>query len=295
VAVAFALAVLALPPAAAGEPAGKSDRPAAESPCRRAEFRVVLDVGHTDESPGAISARGVPEHDFNLGLANRIEHALLSAGFARTVRAVTEGPTREGLNGRVARANGLQADVFLSIHHDSVPEQFLQPWAYAGVERRFSDRFKGHSIFVSNDNRDRAGSLLFARLLGLQLKARGLDYTPHYTYPEMGKRRRALVDANAGVYRFDRLMVLRATRMPAVLLEAGSIINREEEMLMVNPERQALVGAAVASAVEQFCAARAEQAIAERKRERMAHSAQARGRKARPASANSTGQTKRAQ
>ena len=44
--------------------------------------------------------------------------------------------------------------------------------------------------------------------------------------------------------------------MPAVLLEAGSIINRDEELVMNSPERQALVGAAVTDAVDGFCAVR---------------------------------------
>ena len=44
--------------------------------------------------------------------------------------------------------------------------------------------------------------------------------------------------------------------MPAVLLEAGSIINREEELRMGSAEHQALVSAAVADAVKSFCTAR---------------------------------------
>ena len=31
------------------------------SACKRADFRIVVDVGHTLEVPGAMSARGVPE------------------------------------------------------------------------------------------------------------------------------------------------------------------------------------------------------------------------------------------
>ena len=34
--------------------------------CARSTFRVLIDVGHTATSPGANSARGVPEYDFNL-------------------------------------------------------------------------------------------------------------------------------------------------------------------------------------------------------------------------------------
>ncbi|MGB9295066.1 MAG: N-acetylmuramoyl-L-alanine amidase, partial [Pseudolabrys sp.] len=58
------------------------------------------------------------------------------------------------------------------------------------------------------------------------------------------------------VYRYDELIVLRDTDMPAVLLEAGSIINREEELRMRSVERQALISTAVTGAVEAFCTAR---------------------------------------
>ena len=193
---------------------------------------------------------------FNLRLANQIEQSLTAAGFAKTLELITAAPPRRGLFERAARANSLRADLFLSIHHDGVPDQFVEKWEYGGRERAFSDRFKGHSIFVSIDNGDFRGSLRFGRLLGNQLKARGLQYTSHYTERFMGNRRRQLVDAEAGVYRYDQLIVLRNTRMPAVLLEAGSIVNREEELLLDSPERQALIATAVTDAVEAFCAAR---------------------------------------
>lgn len=224
--------------------------------CDRAAFRVVVDVGHTAESPGAKSARGFGEYDFNLRLATAIDKNLIDAGFRKTILLVTDGPTRKGLVTRVTRANASAADLFLSIHHDSVPDSFLEGWQYEGQVRYFSDRFKGHSIFISNENPDVEGSLQFGRLLGTQLKARGLQYTPHYTQSFMGHRQRILVDAQVGLYRYDQLIVLRTTRMPAVLLEAGSIINREEELVMSSPERQSLISAAVTDAVESFCAAR---------------------------------------
>ena len=85
---------------------------------------------------------------------------------------------------------------------------------------------------------------------------RSLHYTPHYTLALMGHRRRILVDAGAGVYRYDQLIVLRETTMPAVLLEAGSIVNRQEELELGAPERRSLTSAAIVTAVENFCAAR---------------------------------------
>src|SRR5262249_53831363 len=235
-----------------GGPAKKMAR----SACDRAAFRVVVDVGHTAESPGAISARGVYEYEFNLRLATLIKQKLLAAGFAKTVLLVTDGPARKSLFVRVGRANRLAADLFLSIHHDSVPDSFLETCVCEGHEHGFSDRVNGHSIFFSNENVDPAASLVFGQLLGEQLKARGLQYTPHYIEKFMGHRQRLLVDAKVGVYRYDQLIVLRTTQMPAVLLEAGSIINRDEELVMTAPERHSLIGAPVSEAVDGFCAIR---------------------------------------
>jgi len=249
VSVAAVLSALSLGIARA-EPA---DHAAAK--CARADFRVVLDVGHTAESPGAKSARGLDEYDFNLRLAKVIDQALRDAGFAKTVLMVTDGPGIRSMYVRVARANALDANLLLSIHHDSVPDKFLEKWDYNGKAETFSDRFKGHSIFVSDDNVDLKDSLLFGHMLGEQLKARGLQYTPHYTESFMGRWQRTLLDADAGVYRYDTLFVLKKTQMPAALLEAGSIANRDEELVMASPERQQLIGAAVVDAVDSFCAA----------------------------------------
>ena len=52
--------------------------------CDPATFRIVLDVGHTADSQGAISARNVAEFAFNLRLAQRIEEKLKAEGFAET-------------------------------------------------------------------------------------------------------------------------------------------------------------------------------------------------------------------
>jgi N-acetylmuramoyl-L-alanine amidase len=231
--------------------------------CPRSTFRVVIDVGHTATSPGADSARGVHEYEFNLELANAIVQSLREAQFDRTVRLITSGARLSSLFHRVASAKHLQADLFLSIHHDSVPDHLKETWQYEGKKHYYSDRFSGYAIFVSNDNADRAGSLAFAHSLGQELQKRGLHYTPHYTFSVMGRFRRELVDQEAGVYGYDHLIVLRRTPMPAVLLEAGSIVNREEELELATPERRKIVAEAVTAAVEDFCASQG-QTVADR-------------------------------
>ena len=74
----------------------------------------------------------------------------------------------------------------------------------------------------------------------------------------MGRYRHELIDEEAGVYRYDHLIVLHTARMPAVLLEAGSIINRQEELELATSERRLMVAEAVTAAVEEFCASRGQ-------------------------------------
>ena len=61
------------------------------------------------------------------------------------------------------------------------------------------------------------------------------------------------MDAEVGVYRYDALIVLRTTQMPAVLLEAGSIVNRDEELLLASTNHRLLIATSVVSAVDRFC------------------------------------------
>jgi N-acetylmuramoyl-L-alanine amidase len=221
--------------------------------CDRSRFRFILDVGHTAEAPGAMSARNVPEFDFNLRLAKRIEERLKSDGFTEVHLLVTDGKAKPSLFKRAIAANDSRASLFLSIHHDAVPDSFLEEWEFEGNKSHFSDRFSGYSIFVSRENPKFRSSLMFGRLLGNQMKAQGLQYARQYTQAFMGRYRRKLLDKDAGVYRYDQLVVLGRTRMPAVLFEAGSIINRDEELAMNSPERQDMIITAVSGAVKEFC------------------------------------------
>jgi len=223
------------------------------STCDPSKFRIVLDVGHTAESEGAISARNIPEFAFNLRLAQRIEEKLKAEGFAETRLLVTEGKARPSLVKRVAAANNLHANLFLSIHHDSVPNSLLQNWEFEGKKSHFSDRFSGYSVFVSRNNPDFKTSLSVAELVGKALKAQGLQYAQQYTQAIMGRYQHPLLNKETGVYSYDQLVVLRTTRMPTVLLEAGSIINRDEELKMDSPERQDILSSAVAAAAKEFC------------------------------------------
>jgi N-acetylmuramoyl-L-alanine amidase len=224
--------------------------------CEPSTFRIVLDVGHTAESEGAISARNVAEFIFNLRLARRIEEKLKAEGFAETRLLLTEGRARPSLARRVAAANDLHASLFLSIHHDSVPNSLLEDWEFEGKKSHFSDRFSGYSVFVSRNNPEFKTSLSFAELVAKEMKAQGLQYAQQYTLAIMGRYQHPLLNKETGVYSYDELVVLKSTRMPAVLLEAGSIVNRDEELKLDSPERRDIISSAVAAAMKEFCGPR---------------------------------------
>ena len=192
----------------------------------------------------------------------------------QTKLLVTEGKARPSLVRRVNAANNLHANLFLSIHHDSVPDKLLENWEFEGKKSHFSDRFSGYSVFVSRDNPDFKTSFAFAELVAKEMKAQGLQYAQQYTQAIMGRYQHPLLNKETGVYSYDELIVLRKTRMPAVLLEAGSIINRDEELKMDSPERRDIVGNAVAAAMKQFCEPDRRSALMRRTRLPSRYSAQ---------------------
>lgn len=226
------------------------------SRCDPQKFRVIIDVGHTAESEGAISARNTAEFLYNLRLAKVVDQKLKAAGFAETRLLVTEGKARRSLVRRVDSANKWPANLFLSIHHDSVPDKLLENWEFEGKKSHFSDRFSGYSVFVSKANADYGTSLTFAELVAKEMKAQGLEYAKQFTLPIMGKNQHPLLNKETGVYSYDKLIVLKDTKMPAVLLEAGSIINRNEELKMDSAERRSTIASGVTMAVREFCDSR---------------------------------------
>jgi N-acetylmuramoyl-L-alanine amidase len=222
--------------------------------CDRANFRIAVDVGHTTEAKGATSARGISEHAFNFALAFEIVGLLHKAGYP-TLLIVVRGRGRGQLMKRTFEARDFGARLFLSIHHDDVQPIYKSSWVFDGRVRTYSDRFSGYSLFVSPKNSQYGRSLVFARLLGMQLKSRGLRFTKHHAENIPGERR-ILIDQDLGIYNYDDLVVLRATASPAVLLEAGIIANRSDELILNSAERRSEFAQSVLAAVDAFCEAR---------------------------------------
>lgn len=206
---------------------------------------IAIDVGHYFEEPGVISARGRPEFEFNLDLAREIEAVLMVRGHATRLIGA-DGGMKE-LRRRPRAAQG--AELFVSVHHDSVREKYLVPWVHDGVERRYSDMFSGFSLFVSRENAGLKRSLRCASAIGAALKKADFRPSLYHADPVFGENR-PFADKDNGVHYFDHLAVLRHADMPALLFEAGVVVNRAEESKMIDSKVQKQIAVSVADGIE---------------------------------------------
>lgn len=152
----------------------------------------------------------------------------------------------EDLGSRAPHANGM--DLFISVHHDSVQSRFIEPWIFEGEMHGYSDRFSGYSLFVSRLNHELAASLKCASAIGAALRGEGFTPSRYHADPKLGENR-PFADEENGVHYFDNLAVLKTARVPALLIEAGVIVNRDEELRMRDPAVRAKIVAAVVSGV----------------------------------------------
>jgi N-acetylmuramoyl-L-alanine amidase len=225
--------------------------PLAQSPaaaCNRAEFRVAIDVGHTETNYGAVSAHGKPEYEFNLRLASELLAKLFDADFERSTIVIQ---TDSDLQRRARDLSSRRPNLMLSLHHDSVQDKFLKHAELDGQMRTFTEGFRGYSIFVSHENAYLEDSEKFARLLGSELMTNGLKPTFHHHEQE----NRPILDPVTGVFFYDGLVVLKQTTAPAVLLESAVITNPEDEQKANDKAYRNRITSAIVTAVTKYCEA----------------------------------------
>lgn len=224
----------------------------AAGPTRTADkpFVMVLDPGHTPQQRGALGVKGIHEVSYNDALSAKLAKALQANGVQVVL---TRTPTEEiSLDGRADLANARHADLFLAVHHDSAQLKYLTKTEVNGAPAyQTIQPIAGYSIFVSQRNPQFAQSQQFAQLLGQSIRALGRPPTLHHAEPIAGENRE-LLDAHLGIYRFDELLVLRKTTVPAVLLEVGVIVDAADEKYVADGAKQDAIVQAVVAAVEKF-------------------------------------------
>ena len=219
--------------------------------CQKSTFKIALDIGHYKTKPGAISARGITEFTYNHALAGLVLAALKTRGFEAAF-LIGESGDPLPLPRRSQIAQEEKADLFISLHHNSVQKQYFSEWMFEGHSHPYSDKFHGYSIFVSTSSHWAKESMTLATLLGRALKANGLTPSLHHAEAIPGENR-TLLNSALGIYRFDELAVLRGATMPALLLESGLIVNRDEEQSIQSGMYHPKVVAALVEAITQYC------------------------------------------
>jgi N-acetylmuramoyl-L-alanine amidase len=85
--------------------------------------------------------------------------------------------------------------------------------------------------------------------MGEALRLAGFSPSLYHADPIPGENK-PFADRRNGVHYYDNLIVLKTARTPAVLLEAGVIVNRDEETNMLSAETRKKIAAAAAQGLE---------------------------------------------
>jgi N-acetylmuramoyl-L-alanine amidase len=233
------------------------------APGRRPEPKrvVVLDPGHGGNDPGAIGPNGVLEKDVTLGIARELKRQLEASGRYR-VTLTRDDDSAMRLRDRVAKARAVGADLFVSIHADSMANTQMrgasiytlsetasdaEAAALAARENR-ADLLTG--IDLSQENKEVASILLdLAQRETLNLSAMLAGALVGELSSEI-----SLLPTNP--HRFAGFAVLKAPDVPSVLIELGYLSNQKDAMLLTRPHHRSKVAAAIARAMDRYFARR---------------------------------------
>lgn len=190
---------------------------------------IALDAGHGGPDGGASSKEGVIEKDINLAITLQLRDYLQQAGALVVMTRETDtdlaDPGTKGyskrktedLHNRADMINEKNADMFLSVHLNSIP----------------SPRWKGAQTFYYTNNPNNSN---LATLIQLELK-RNLENTDRIAKP-----------ADKTVY------LLKTLKIPSALIEVGFLSNPDEARLLADEKYQKMVAAAIYQGVLRFYA-----------------------------------------
>lgn len=225
------------------------------------DFVVVIDAGHGGKDVGAADNKA-QEKDINLEVAKRLEDILKKKkGFK--VIMTRDGDKFVSLKDRAEKANKVKADLFISIHTNSVD-----------ADNPNRKTVEGSSVYVLGPHRD-ADNLAVARRENEVIsqeknheeKYEGFDPSKDESYIIFEMAQKANVSNSIGFAREvaaelaktagrkDRgvhqagFLVLRETAMPAVLVELDFICNPNSARYINSSTGQKKLAQAIANAV----------------------------------------------
>ena len=222
--------------------------PAPTEPARRAPdgdrpLVVVLDPGHGGIDPGA-EVGEVNEADLMLALAFELREALRRTGRYEVV-LTREDDVFVSLDRRVQIAHRAGADLFISLHADSLASGF----ARGATAYTLSDSASDEASAALAERHNRADLLAGVDLTGADDVVANvlMEIARLETAPRSEKLARALITAidaqtgrvNSRPLRSAGFSVLKAADIPSVLLEAGFLSTPEDLENLTDPEWRA--------------------------------------------------------
>jgi N-acetylmuramoyl-L-alanine amidase len=217
---------------------------------------VVLDPGHGGIDPGTIGRRGTFEKTLTLAIAKETRRALEATGRYR-VFLTREDDVFVRLKVRVEFARQQDADLFISLHADSLSDRTVRGASVYTLSEKASDR-EAHALAqrenkadliagVDLDNEpDEVATILIdlARRETMNLSA---TFATH-VLPEFDRAGKTLRKG----HRFAGFAVLKAHDVPSVLIELGYLSNPADERQLTTPDFQKLVGRSIQKAVDSY-------------------------------------------
>jgi N-acetylmuramoyl-L-alanine amidase len=189
---------------------------------------VIVDPGHGGTDPGAIGLGGLREKDVTLRLAKLLASKLRPMGFH--VVTTRDGDRTVSLEERTAIAEAAHGDIFVSLHANAAPRRSVH-----GIETYYPDQnHERHSLRVAmRENgvtRDQLDELqrTLAKLRIAEISPR----SRHLASIVQGRLTQALpgrygkiqdLGAKKGAF-----YVLFLSNMPAILVEAGFLTNKQD-------------------------------------------------------------------
>jgi N-acetylmuramoyl-L-alanine amidase len=218
---------------------------------------IAIDAGHGGEDPGAIGMHGTREKDVVLAIARELA---LKINAEPGMKAVL---TRNGdyfvpLRDRMRRARAQQADLFVSVHADSIRDRRVdgssvyilsQRGATDEASRWLAERENASDLIggVSLDDKD---NVLASVLLDLSQSASlsasqvAAERVLHQLN-RVGEVRKPQVQQ-------ARFMVLKSPDIPSMLVETAYISNPQEELRLRGAVHQAKLAAAIHQGVHDY-------------------------------------------
>ncbi|MEE2944565.1 MAG: N-acetylmuramoyl-L-alanine amidase [Pseudomonadota bacterium] len=201
---------------------------------------VVLDPGHGGIDPGAERA-GVQEKAIMLTFARELRDTLRRAGGFEIFMTRNED-IFVSLEGRVAKAHEVSADIFISLHADTVQQGNAEGATVYTLSEEASD---AASQYLA-ERHDRADVLAGIDLTGTDDLIANvlLDLVRQETEPRSQRLAQAMVlgmkgtvgDLNRKPYRQAGFSVLKAADIPSVLIEVGFMSSEKDLTNLKDPE-----------------------------------------------------------